>query len=203
MDTDSDNDVSNLDCEEDQCIHSLKDRIQHTKDYEEYLLSPEWDSLRRRKLKDANYRCEKCKFSVPLQVHHLHYHTLYRESLSDLQALCNGCHRFMHGKGRDLQKCDLVWTGPCSDGKFQLSRVTLSNAKYKGIKRCLYCRDGGHNNCRPRKWDDSLCGCDCPKSKLITVAVEVYQELMKSFGEEVTVMQAWKKVSIQFPRKRY
>lgn len=202
MNTDFDVEIQDSDCEEMEPTQGFKDKLRHTQDYIEYLQSPAWDSLRRRKLKDANYRCENCKFSVSLQVHHLHYATLFHESLSDLQALCNGCHRYRHGKGRDLKTCDLVWTGPCRDGKYQLSKLKLSTTKYKGIKRCLYCRQGSHHNCRPRNWDDTLCGCDCNRSKLIMAAVEIYQELMKSFGEEVTVMQAWKKVSIQFLHRK-
>jgi hypothetical protein len=30
--------------------------------------------------------------------HHLHYRTLYRESLDDLIGLCGPCHAYVHGR---------------------------------------------------------------------------------------------------------
>ena len=61
-------------------------------EYLDYLESPEWKSLRKLVLGRACYRCERCRKAGPLEVHHKHYNTLYREKLCDLEALCLECH---------------------------------------------------------------------------------------------------------------
>lgn len=60
--------------------------------YDEYINSPEWDSIRRGMLRKAEFRCERCFANEPLEVHHRHYDTLGFESYSDLEALCKECH---------------------------------------------------------------------------------------------------------------
>jgi 5-methylcytosine-specific restriction endonuclease McrA len=52
-------------------------------------------------MKQAQHQCERCgRDDRPLETHHLHYRDeddvsiLYRESLSDLQVLCDECHRW-------------------------------------------------------------------------------------------------------------
>ena len=63
--------------------------------YEEYLKSPEWNKLRRKKLKKKPY-CVHCKSRDNLQVHHLNYKNLADCKLEDLRTLCAGCHAVVH-----------------------------------------------------------------------------------------------------------
>ncbi len=41
-------------------------------------------------------RCEKCGERARLQLHHLHYESVGRETPEDLTALCDDCHRGCH-----------------------------------------------------------------------------------------------------------
>lgn len=72
---------------------------EHSPEYRRRLASAEWKRLRDQKLAEVQFRCEKCgisQWSKPLEVHHLTYITLGRERLSDLQVLCDDCHRSLH-----------------------------------------------------------------------------------------------------------
>ena len=71
--------------------------------YQRYLNSSHWRKTRLRALEHAGWRCEgeitegmRCTATEYLQVHHLHYQTLGRESLKDLECLCAACHTFEH-----------------------------------------------------------------------------------------------------------
>lgn len=64
-------------------------------EYQAYINSPKWKRIRAQKLEEAGYHCQKCdlsKFSVALEVHHLHYDTLGHEGMEDLKVLCPTCH---------------------------------------------------------------------------------------------------------------
>ena len=69
-----------------------------------YLRSYHWKFLRWRKRKwmsiitRGNVRCEKCGSKIRLQFHHVTYERLGYERLSDLQIICQRCHR--KGSGR-------------------------------------------------------------------------------------------------------
>ena len=60
--------------------------------YEAYLFSEHWDRMKRIMLKEAGNKCEKCKSTDNLQVHHLNYNHLWNETQEDLQVLCKKCH---------------------------------------------------------------------------------------------------------------
>lgn len=70
--------------------------------YGDYLNSPKWKRLRRRKIRSVGSACEAC--GIPelkakwLDVHHLTYERFGKERMSDLQALCRKCHNKAHGK---------------------------------------------------------------------------------------------------------
>ena len=69
-----------------------------SRNYLEYLESPEWWTIRRNAMRRAQWRCENEKLGEPrhegpLEVHHLHYRTLGCEQLDDVQVLCPACHR--------------------------------------------------------------------------------------------------------------
>ena len=57
-----------------------------------YLQSDHWQEVRRRKLKQAGYKCEACGEKTKLDIHHKTYERLGKERLDDLQALCRPCH---------------------------------------------------------------------------------------------------------------
>ena len=65
--------------------------------YDEYLWQLHWRETRKKALKRAGYRCEKCENQVRLHVHHKTYARLGQELDGDLLALCTECHNEAHG----------------------------------------------------------------------------------------------------------
>jgi 5-methylcytosine-specific restriction endonuclease McrA len=51
-----------------------------------------YSELRNQALAAAGYRCERCGFSGPLELHHKHYASLGNERLTDVEMLCRKCH---------------------------------------------------------------------------------------------------------------
>lgn len=71
-----------------------------TAEYKAYIQSDAWRWMRRTKLAQVGRRCQKCRRwwhqlrpGEWLEVHHLTYARLFHERLSDLQVLCNTCHK--------------------------------------------------------------------------------------------------------------
>jgi 5-methylcytosine-specific restriction endonuclease McrA len=69
--------------------------------YQRYLCSREWAERRRTVLARCGGVCERCRHAAASHVHHLTYIRKYRERPEDLQALCEPCHEFTHGKRDD------------------------------------------------------------------------------------------------------
>jgi hypothetical protein len=67
--------------------------MMYSVEYQTYLNSREWKLKRIQKLNSVGHQCEACGETQYLDVHHLTYTRLYRERLSDLQALCRSCHK--------------------------------------------------------------------------------------------------------------
>lgn len=69
--------------------------------YRRYLKTQHWQQIRTEVLQRANGRCERCGYEPwkpgALQVHHLSYDRVGRESLEDLVAICPRCHMKIHG----------------------------------------------------------------------------------------------------------
>jgi len=65
--------------------------------YQKYLQSDAWQQKRASILKLAGYTCRWCGARAT-EVHHDTYKRIYRERLSDLTALCRGCHEKAHTK---------------------------------------------------------------------------------------------------------
>ena len=63
--------------------------------YQTYLQSDAWRVKRKEILKAAGYRCRRCGARAT-EVHHEIYKRIYNESLSDLTALCENCHKAAH-----------------------------------------------------------------------------------------------------------
>lgn len=68
-----------------------------TMPYEDYLQTDHWYELRRKALKRANYKCQKCYHQDHLQIHHLTYERRGLELPEDLIVLCSKCHKKNHG----------------------------------------------------------------------------------------------------------
>jgi hypothetical protein len=66
--------------------------------YQRYLCSREWAEKRRAVMERAKDTCERCLNARADAVHHLTYARKYAERLDDLQAICDPCHQFLHGK---------------------------------------------------------------------------------------------------------
>lgn len=70
---------------------------QRYRTYAEYLKSPQWRKKRRKALELHGSKCGVCGSTERLEVHHLHYRTLFRESpKDDLRVLCHDCHANVH-----------------------------------------------------------------------------------------------------------
>jgi len=69
-------------------------------EYRQYLLSDHWHSLRARKLKEANFKCQRCDCDsiLKLEVHHKTYRSNWLDTdLCELEVLCHACHQITHG----------------------------------------------------------------------------------------------------------
>lgn len=64
--------------------------------YNKYLASREWSVKKQAVMKRAKGYCERCLVNEAVMVHHLTYIRKYHELLTDLQAICEPCHRWIH-----------------------------------------------------------------------------------------------------------
>ncbi len=69
----------------------------HSERYRAVMASGGWRRRRRRAIGRAGRRCQRCGARGPLDVHHLTYARLGRERPGDLLAVCESCHRALHG----------------------------------------------------------------------------------------------------------
>jgi hypothetical protein len=72
--------------------------------YSEQLRNPKWKSFRERVFKVRGKKCERCKISTNLQIHHLKYkkkHYAWEYSTDEVLVLCNNCHKRIHGLDLD------------------------------------------------------------------------------------------------------
>ena len=74
--------------------------IRISKQYQEYLQSPQWDEKRTKVLKRAGNICEGCGDERATQIHHRTYQHLFDEFLFELVALCPTCHARIHAEER-------------------------------------------------------------------------------------------------------
>ena len=66
-------------------------------DYKCYLKTMVWDNTRKKKLKEAGYKCQLCsKTDAELHVHHNTYERIGDEDMNDLIVLCESCHKKFH-----------------------------------------------------------------------------------------------------------
>ena len=65
-------------------------------EYNRYLKTPYWQRRRKEILRRDEYMCVGCSSKKNLQVHHMTYSNLGRESDRDLVTLCKECHENQH-----------------------------------------------------------------------------------------------------------
>jgi 5-methylcytosine-specific restriction endonuclease McrA len=66
-------------------------------DYQRYLQSDVWQTLRAQAIRRAHGHCLLCPRRSHLEVHHRTYVALGHERVEDLVVLCRECHRRHHG----------------------------------------------------------------------------------------------------------
>lgn len=65
--------------------------------YQEYLQSDHWQTMREIALNIHGRRCAACGYWNDLNVHHKHYRSLWNEDpKEDLMVLCSHCHEQTH-----------------------------------------------------------------------------------------------------------
>lgn len=77
--------------EENERINDLR-----SMSYERYLQTDHWKYLRKRKLRQASYKCQLCASKEDLSVHHNTYENRGNEKDEDLVVLCDKCHKKFH-----------------------------------------------------------------------------------------------------------
>ena len=70
------------------------------REYKNYLKTRLWNFTRKKKLEEAEYKCQLCgNKGVKLHVHHNTYEHIGDEDMNDLIALCEECHKKFHNIG--------------------------------------------------------------------------------------------------------
>jgi hypothetical protein len=64
--------------------------------YSNYLKSSHWKDIRERQIREVGYECGACPSRVALQLHHKTYQRLGAELVTDLEWLCDLCHKKTH-----------------------------------------------------------------------------------------------------------
>ena len=89
-----------------------KEREISYKSYQDFLKSWEWRWIRKCKLRQEKYTCQRCdtrRCRKDLEIHHLNYDKPWgRETRSDLAVLCSPCHRREHGYPESGNIAELV-----------------------------------------------------------------------------------------------
>lgn len=102
--------------------------------YEAYLKTDEWKKKRIAKAEEQNYKCERCGRIVlsGYHIHHKTYKNFMNEPLSDLQFLCEDCHKIIHREIDEERKYGI---------KPKKSTTTKNKPKSKAdVKSCNTCK---------------------------------------------------------------
>src|SRR5437879_3292308 len=75
------------------------------------LRRPDWQTKRQEAFRAYGRKCAVCGATRRLQVHHLHYKTLGRESVGDFRILCKKCHKKGRYSAWEISRdhASLVW----------------------------------------------------------------------------------------------
>lgn len=79
-----------------------------TKEYHEYLKSPEWKEFRKKAFAHYGRKCSKCPATKTLQIHHLHYNNIFHELIEDVIVVCKKHHEEIHGINPAKKKVKLT-----------------------------------------------------------------------------------------------
>jgi hypothetical protein len=105
--------------------------------YQRYLTSREWAEKRWAVMARSGGRCERCRINQADAVHHLTYIRKYQEQLDDLQAICEPCHEFTHGKS---DHDPLAWLNDLRAGEpvahfvYGLGRITKVDGDFPDLR---------------------------------------------------------------------
>ena len=89
-----------------------KIRERKYKKYTNYINSKEWKSkvIVFKELKEN--KCQQCFSTKNLQIHHIDYFNLYKETIKDVMLLCSKCHKLKHlnkNSKKDIKEKDTLW----------------------------------------------------------------------------------------------
>ena len=77
-------------------------------DYNTYIVSNAWRVRRYRLAEAKGWKCDKCGFTPfsksQIDVHHLNYECLGKETPEDVQLLCRNCHESKHPDNRFMNR---------------------------------------------------------------------------------------------------
>ena len=95
----------------------LRDRgqLKFQREYNDYLLSPEWKRRRKLVIERCSGLCEGCMERRAQEVHHFTYKNFGNEFLFELVALCEPCHSRSHSHSDN----DGADSRPCRGCRFQ------------------------------------------------------------------------------------
>jgi len=130
--------------------------------YAAYLCSRQWSELREQVNQRSGGMCERCGVNFADAVHHLTYIRKYRERLSDLQAICNACHEFTHGKSQYDPKPEQACSVRMPEGEYTATIVAsrvACNSLGKHLELTLRLHEHGDGQTRfawrLELWSDS------------------------------------------------
>lgn len=72
-------------------------------EYDKYLSSKQWKSLKKQVYKKYKGKCHICKKRYDLDTHHQTYKRIYHEKLTDLVLLCHTCHYRVHRQQKGIR----------------------------------------------------------------------------------------------------
>ena len=83
--------------------------------YNKYLQSDKWNSIKEKVLRRDNHICQECGNTDKLIVHHKTYEHIFKEAkyLDDLVILCKECHWKVHSPGEHSKFGPYVAVGRC------------------------------------------------------------------------------------------
>lgn len=106
------------------------------KKYKEYLQSVEWANIKLDLYANRGRKCERCRSTKFIQVHHISYDNLYNEEPEDLEILCGTCHKKVHGIGEKKKKPGLsTWEIKHQNYLNRIKREEKPNKKSKKRKK--------------------------------------------------------------------
>ena len=113
--------------------------------YQRYLCSREWSEKKEAVRLRSKGICERCNWREMAAVHHLTYIRKYHEELADLQAICEECHQFVHGKAAYDPATDrpLSLHGRYVDRVYLAGKISRNDWRHSIVKGSLADKDPG------------------------------------------------------------